>query len=369
MGLGNIDTIHGADYQAKQMLFALEAGEPYRVARALCAEAAFVAADGVKKRDTVEKTLDEARALCEQQQDKYLNALYVMVSGEVHFLFGEFSAASDQLQKAQDLYRAHCTGVSWEIATCQFYQMYSLFYTGEISELARLQKKLSREATERGDLYAATAMNSGHCALGHLADDTPQEARRVVEEASKRWSPKGFHVQHFTELLMQVESDLYEGQGEASYQRVNRAWPQLKKSLILQVQLIRVEATHLRARATLGAAAQRGERAALLKEVEGIAKALEREGAPWSAALAGLLYAGVLACRGQKSLALERLEKSAVQLEQLSFRLYAAAARYRQGQLLGGKAGESLQKEASQVFHLQHIVKPEAWVAMLAPGF
>jgi hypothetical protein len=49
--------------------------------------------------------------------------------------------------------------------------------------------------------------------------------------------------------------------------------------------------------------------------------------------------------------------------------LYAAAARYRQGQLLGGKAGESLQKEASQVFHLQHIVKPEAWVAMLAPGF
>ena len=48
MGLSMVDTVRGASFQSRQLLLALDAGEPHRVARALAAEAAFVATGGAK---------------------------------------------------------------------------------------------------------------------------------------------------------------------------------------------------------------------------------------------------------------------------------------------------------------------------------
>ena len=38
MALGIVDNIRGADFQGRHLLLALNAGEPYRIARALCME-------------------------------------------------------------------------------------------------------------------------------------------------------------------------------------------------------------------------------------------------------------------------------------------------------------------------------------------
>src|SRR5207248_1449637 len=48
VGLGLVDNVRGADYQARHLLLALKVGEPYRVARALALEVGFVASGGGK---------------------------------------------------------------------------------------------------------------------------------------------------------------------------------------------------------------------------------------------------------------------------------------------------------------------------------
>src|SRR5262249_38239740 len=58
--MGMVDIIRGSDFQARNLLMALEAGEPFRVARALAAEAAAAATEGGRGRDRTQKLLAAA---------------------------------------------------------------------------------------------------------------------------------------------------------------------------------------------------------------------------------------------------------------------------------------------------------------------
>ena len=57
VGLSVVDTIRGADFQARGLLLSLEAGEPSRIARALAMEAAHAASTGGSNRKTTERLL------------------------------------------------------------------------------------------------------------------------------------------------------------------------------------------------------------------------------------------------------------------------------------------------------------------------
>src|SRR5207237_4069555 len=49
-GLALVDNLHALDYNTRHLLLALDAGEPYRIARALAVEAAFLATGGERSR-------------------------------------------------------------------------------------------------------------------------------------------------------------------------------------------------------------------------------------------------------------------------------------------------------------------------------
>src|SRR5207249_5177401 len=113
-----------------------------------------------------------------------------------------------------------------------------------------------------------------------LAADEPETARREVREAIARWPSGEFYVQHWWSLIANVEISLYSGQDQAAWDLVASEWPRLKRSLLMQVQYIRIESLYHRAAAALGVAAgdiPASRRNALLKVAAADARGIQRE--------------------------------------------------------------------------------------------
>ncbi|MEO5729831.1 MAG: serine/threonine-protein kinase PknK, partial [Byssovorax sp.] len=183
-------------------------------------------------------------------------------------------------------------------------------------------------------------------------------------------SQRKFHVEHWWAMLSERQIDLYQGDGEAAFRGVEEQWPALSGSLLLIVQLTKLEATHLRARAALLLATQRpSQRKAMLKSALADAVKIEKEEMPWSSPLAALLRAGAASIDGAKGRALLLLQEAITGLESADMALYAAAARYRRGNLLGGDEGQRIAEAADQWLAKQGVVNRPRMVGMLAPGF
>src|SRR5206468_2257617 len=94
------------------------------------------------------------------------------------------------------------------------------------------------------------------------------------------WSQRGFHMEHFFELMAQVHADLYEGGDVGPSQRVSKTWPALTSTQLLRIQHLNLSAMILRASSALA------EPTINLRSVERDADRIEREAAPWSDAIA-----------------------------------------------------------------------------------
>jgi len=138
--------------------------------------------------------------------------------------------------------------------------------------------------------------------------------------------------------------------------------------MLLRVQSVRIEATHLRARLALASAAW-SDRERRLKTAEKLAQKLMDERMAWSDPLAALIRAGVARSRGDDRKAAEMASLAIEGFEVADMKLYAAAARRRLGEIIGGNRGAELVDMSEDWMRRQQIKNPSAFANMLAPGF
>jgi tetratricopeptide (TPR) repeat protein len=373
MGLSMVDTIRGADYQARHLVLALDAGEPYRVARALATEVGYAALTGGRARKKTERLLRTAAEIAARIDHPHALGLAKLAAGLASFCFGQWREARDAFERAEAVLRERCTGVAWEINTAQYMRNLALLYCGGWGELFRRGPILSEEAQQRGNLYAVYSLRLTYGVLAGLAADDVEAARKEVREASARWSRQGFQLQHYWALLAETFTDLYTGDGHAARERIAAGWFQMKRSLLLRIQVIRGQMRFMRAFAALAAAAQSGPATvagrSLLRSAERAARRIAGENAAWCQPMALLVRAGVAAARGHANAAVAILDEAARAFDGAEMAMWAAAARRQRGDLVGGEEGLALVRAADAFMSGEGIKNPARIAAMLAPGF
>jgi hypothetical protein len=372
VGLSVVDTIRGADFQARGLLLSLNAGEPSRIARALAMEAAHAASTGGSNRKRTERLLKMADALARRVEHPYALGMVTLARGVTAYLEGRWRTAQEECDRAETVFRNRCTGVAWERNTANAFSLWGLSHQGEIAELSRRWPILRSQAQERGDLYAAMNLSSYLMSVVRLAADDPATARAELRETTAKWSHQGYHVQHNDALWAAVQIELYCGEGISAWDLIRRAWPALRGSLLLRVQFIRTSMHFLRARAALAAAvhlrsSSPTEARSLITAAGRDARRLEREGMPCPAAYARMIRGAVTALQGDQARAVPLLHEAVERFEAVDMRLCSAAVLRRLGELTGGTTGQAQVDRADDWMAHQSILNPSRMAAMILP--
>jgi serine/threonine protein kinase len=369
-GLGAVDIVRGADFQARHLLLALRAGEPYRIARALAWESILAAMEGGSRgRARGAALAARAAEIAERIQHPHALAWAAGAAAGVAYYDQRFREALALSDHAVAVFRATCTDITWEIGSIQaWWTMGSLVALGEIDELARRLPACLHEARELGALYNEASLRTYCVPRVHLAHDRPAEARRESEGALQSWSKRGWHTQHLGDLLIRLNAYLYESDSAAALSQMREDWAALDSSQLLRVEVIRDEVEWCFGN-TLVLAARQGhdDREGLLREAERHARVLTKEKHPIARGYGAQLNAGIALARGRHDRALALYRDAAHAFEGLEMGLHAAASRRRQGELLGGEQGRELIVASVAVMEAQRIRNPERMAAMLAP--
>ena len=371
VGLGMVDLVRGNDFQTRNLLLSLRAGEPYRAARALAVEAGYLSTAGGPGLSRTTQVVEAAQKLADRIQHPHALALAALFSGYRTFLVGAWAETRERMEHAERILRDRCSGVAWEMNCAQLLWAWSMVNLGELRELARRLPEAIREAEERGDLYASTNLRTGAPIVRWLADDEVERAREELALAMKHWSQQGYHLQHYYDLFGQVQVDLYAGEGARACARFEGAWRSLERSLLLRVQSICLGTFEQRGRAMVAEAAVRSgsERNQLLARADKDCRRVERANMDWSSVSGALLRAGILHLQGDVEAAVTKLRETIERAKRADMALHRAAAEWILAQALSGDDGSRLRATAETWMNQQGVRNPQRLAAMLAPGW
>jgi hypothetical protein len=340
------------------LLLALKAGEPSRLARAILLEAMLTATAGAPAAQRAGMLLDRARSLVEQLGRDDLRPMVRLAEGVIAFLQVKMPQALELLGEAERSLSAGPANAWWELAMARSLIVWAHMHVGAYRELERCASEYGRDAEQRGDWFLLTSIRGAGIPQLQLAADRPDAADEGIREVIGRFPYEEFQQQHMSLLYSQTQVDHYRGDGWSSWRRFQENWPRLRRSMQLHNQFMRVSIVDLRARSALLASLHSGDRA-MLRHAQRDAQRLRRERGDWVRPVVGRLLAGIAEAECRQGAAIVALRETLYGFESIGFRLCAAAAKRRLGQLVAGQEGVRLVREAEEFMASEGIRCPE----------
>jgi len=349
----------------------LAVGERSRALRALGMEAGTEASVGgpwLRRRSL--RLLEQVDELARGSEDPFDHAWAAFCRSNVGWFHGAWRDCVEHGERAVEILRTRCIGISWELAVSAGFTLSALAQLGELRRLATRLPELLADARTRSDGYALTVYRTGDSVLVALAADDPDRALAEMEETGAGWSEGDFHSLHFQHLYGTVHALLYRGDGREASSRMERAWPALRRAGFLLPDCIGNGLRHLRGRAALAAAAETAdaaERRGLAALARREARRIARSSLPHAPALTAALRAGAAAAAGDGADCALELERAAEAFAASGMRLYEESARWQLGRLRAGSEGEALRGRAQGWLRSEGARDPEALVRLSVP--
>jgi serine/threonine protein kinase/tetratricopeptide (TPR) repeat protein len=369
LGLALFDPVRAATFSTRHLHLALDSGDPARIAFALGVEASYMAS--AKEPARGKELLARAEELATPLGQPLLHGCIGVGRAIMAYERGDFREAFEGCERTHELLRDHFTGMAWELRTLQLFSLHSLFFLGEFDQLQKRVTQHIAEAGEVGDLYAIMNFRSlaGSCMHAVVHDD-PARAEAEIDEVQAQLPASGFYVQHMFLLFGRTFLDLYSGNPARAHTRLLDMLPKVRGSLLLEDRAVRTFWTFLIGGTALGTAVQEPALARrMLRVAARAAKKLERDGALPYVGMAQLLRGTAAAIRDNADVARAELEAAAASFERANMRMYAACAKRRLGQLVGGEPGQALVAESDALITREGLAVPAKVVRCLAPGY
>ncbi len=369
IGLGLVEIIQAAHFQALHLQLALRAGEPSRVARALIMELAFVSTAGGRASRRVEALRRRCEELVAQVDQPYPRALLRVVEGNIANLQGRFAESLEHCRAAQQMLREHCTGVAWETELAELYELHSLSHLGHWADLATRAPAILARARQRRNNLLATYIRTRIQFLLHLAADDLDLARVEQDRSLEGWSGHGFQLQHYWHWYARTLIDLYAGDPEAAWARLAAQWRAYRLSLLSGTEALHIGVVALRARVAVAIAARRSsvERHRWVARARRDLRTLDRTRMPWAMAMGSVTRASIALLDGISERGLALLSDAAEALGEVDLGADRAAVLWRLGEIDPGTRGQLARVEALEWMEREGIRNPARLSAMFLP--
>jgi eukaryotic-like serine/threonine-protein kinase len=369
-GLVMADVVRAADFGARHLHLALNAGEPVRICRALAFEASNAAAVGAGSRERIERLVRTAEGLALRSQDPHGAALAKIAAGLVRAFSGEWRAARRTLDEAEVILRERCRAVTWELTNAQAWACNSLILCGDLPEAARRVPGLIKEAQERSDRYALMHMIYPACITALAANDVETGLRVATDDSSFRsCEPGRFTAGHWGRLISTQSVHRYQGEGRRARALVEEQWQGLASSQFLRVHVMRVFSEFERALSSVAALDEGETGRDVLREAERSVRRVLGDSPEYAAPMGYFALGCLSAVQRNREQALTAFERAASGLAAVDMEYLALCARQRYADLLGGDSGKALSGKCRQEFAQLGVVDIDACLTMSAPGF
>jgi tetratricopeptide (TPR) repeat protein len=369
-GLGSVDILRGGYFIVRSADFAVEAREPRSIARGL-AHVGLMTVSQARPPDIARGNalIEQAAEIGKRLGDPYVAGFVRINAGTAHMTLGNWVAARAELEQGLQDLEARCTGVSWECSFARACLMNVLRCLGDLEQLRQRGREWLRTASENGDIYGAVWIRL-HTAMVTLAGDDPTAADVELQESVSGWSSTLFTPQHMVRILLATEVDLYRGNAQVAFGRLEEVWKVATRSFAMGWQITRIWALSLRGGAALGAArAGEADREQRLARARQCAASLDKvSGQPHARGPALVLRAALANWAGQSDRAADLLAQAAEQFTAAGMVLHAASARWGRGQLASDGAAANDAIDAETTLRSHGVKNVARWARMYLPG-
>ena len=302
IGTGLIETTRSACYSAQHLLWALDAGDPRTLCRAMAVEAAITSAARIAGLPP-HTLLDRARKINSRLEGVSEDAFLDFMTAVVACNEGDWKLSLERAGRALARYAERGSGVGWERVTASTYWLSARIMTGDWKGVIADLPALLLDAGDRGDHFAAVNLQLlSNCYLAEIGAGRARDAARLAVELQTKWGQSRYDIQKFSADLTQLDCDLYEGNAPQAWSRFLNARKATSESELDSFKILKVRLMYSGARCAIALMLQEEVRhPELLREArtctEWLVRCKHRHGAGFGA----LMQAAIASMEGDRA--------------------------------------------------------------------